>query len=124
MTSDTIITLGNLGCTGYIDFNGYLLHDGDCPVHETETIAALALAHARGYVAGYSAAIHDARQPGSRAHAEIIAAGGLPAAAQDYIDPAALTQEQIDVLYDLAANSDDPVEAARLTLAATEGAPR
>jgi len=42
MTSDTIITLGNLGCTGYIDFNGYLLHDGDCPVHETETIEGLA----------------------------------------------------------------------------------
>ena len=43
MTDSTIITLGKLGCTGYIDYNGRLLHDGDtCPVHETETIDALA----------------------------------------------------------------------------------
>ena len=42
MTDSTIITLGKLGCTGYIDYNGRLLHDGDtCPVHETETIDAL-----------------------------------------------------------------------------------
>lgn len=38
---DTIQTLAALGCTGHVDYEGLLQHDGDCPVHEEETLDAL-----------------------------------------------------------------------------------
>lgn len=56
---DTIKELARLGCTGYIDTNGHLLHDGDtCPVYEAETIAALEEVRERSVVS-MNATIHN-----------------------------------------------------------------
>jgi len=71
--------------------------------------------HERGFEAGYSAAIHDARVPGSRAHAElggVLVSRADAAAAAELVDLLAGIDEGEHIDYDAAVALAERLRAA------------